>query len=61
MAIKQFWGERVVTVFPHQGHYALDSAANATYPPADHRIRLISDLNTLDLARWLTTADAIHP
>lgn len=60
-AIKQFWGERVVTVFPQQGHYALDSAAIATYPPADRTIEHIGDLNHLDLSRWLDVADAVHP
>ncbi len=59
-AIKQFWDERVVTVFPHQGHYALDSAAVAAYPPADHRIEHIGDLNHTDLSRWLDLDDAAH-
>jgi len=57
-AIKQFWGERVVTVFPHQGHYAFDSAANTAYPPADHAIEHIGDLNHLDISHWLDVAGA---
>ncbi|MDA3921586.1 MAG: haloacid dehalogenase-like hydrolase [Salinisphaera sp.] len=57
-AIKQFWGERVVTVFPRQGHYALDSAANAAYPPADRSIEHIGELKSIDITRWLDVAYA---
>ena len=46
-AIKQTWGDRVTTVFPRQGHYALDAQEIAKYPPADITIERISDL--LDL------------
>lgn len=60
-AIKQFWGERVVTVFPDQGHYARDSAVTAAYPAADHRIENIGDLNHLDLSPWLDVAHVTHP
>lgn len=60
-AIKQIWNERVLTVFPHQGHYALDSAAIAAYPPADRSIEHIDDLNHLDISRWLDAADAVPP
>jgi hypothetical protein len=59
--IKQFWGERVVTVFPRQGHYALDSAAIAAYPPADRTIEHIGDLNSIDLSRWLDVEEGAHP
>src|SRR3954454_22025473 len=34
-AVKKIWDERVTTMFPKQGHYALDSKALAEYPPAD--------------------------
>lgn len=34
-AIKQIWKERVTTVFPRQGHYALDPSLAGKYPPAD--------------------------
>ncbi len=43
-AVKTVWGERVATVFPRQGHYALDPAAVAAYPAADHALDRIGDL-----------------
>src|SRR5581483_2910933 len=43
-AIKQAWGERVTTVFPRQGHYALDPAEIARHPPADATVERIGDL-----------------
>ena len=43
-AIKRVWGPRVTTVFPRQGHYALDPVAVAKYPPADVTIARIGDL-----------------
>jgi hypothetical protein len=43
-AIKEAWGDRVITVFPRQGHYALDAGEVAKYPPADITIERIGDL-----------------
>ncbi len=43
-AIKAIWGSRVTTVFPRQGHYAVDSTSLAMYPPADISIAHIGDL-----------------
>jgi FMN phosphatase YigB (HAD superfamily) len=43
-AIKQAWGERVTTILPRQGHYALDAAVVASYPPADVTVERIADL-----------------
>ena len=43
-AIKQYWGERVTTVFPRQGHYATDPEILAAYPPADVTVERIADL-----------------
>ena len=43
-AVKTIWGARVTTVFPRQGHYALDPAVTAKYPPADISIERIGDL-----------------
>jgi len=43
-AVKQIWAGRVTTVFPKQGHYALDPQAIATYPPADIPLARIGDL-----------------
>jgi len=55
-AMKQTMGERLVTVFVRQGHYAADRAAIARYPAADRTIERIGDLLTLDLAA-LTAGD----
>ncbi len=49
-AIKKAWGPRVTTVFPRQGHYALDPEVLASHPPADVTIERIGDLVTLDAA-----------
>lgn len=43
-AVKAIWGERVTTVFPKQGHYALDAKAVAEFPPADLAVDSIGDL-----------------
>ncbi len=43
-AIKAIWREKVTTVFPRQGHYALDPQEVAKYPPADVSIERIGDL-----------------
>ena len=37
-------GARLTTIFPRQGHYALDTPANANYPAADITIERIGDL-----------------
>lgn len=43
-AIKDIWGDRVTTVFPRQGHYALDIEHVAKYPPADITVERIGDI-----------------
>jgi len=43
-AIKNYWGARVTTVFPRQGHYALDMKILTEYPAADLSIDSIGDL-----------------
>lgn len=48
-AIKNIWGDRVTTVFPRQGHYALDAEQVAKYPAADVTVDRIGDLMNLDL------------
>jgi len=48
-AIKGSWVSRVTTVFPRQGHYALDTEAISQYPPADMSIERIGDLLDLDV------------
>jgi FMN phosphatase YigB (HAD superfamily) len=52
-AVKKFWGESVTTVFPKQGHYALDSKTLAEYPPADIELANIGDLLNYDLSSFL--------
>jgi FMN phosphatase YigB (HAD superfamily) len=43
-AMKKTWRDRLTTVFPRQGHYALDLHNLSTYPPADLAIERIGDL-----------------
>ena len=47
-AIKQVWQERVTTIFPRQGHYALDPRNIAAYPAADLTVERIGDLVNVD-------------
>lgn len=47
-AMKAQLGARLTTVFPRQGHYALDPANIAAYPPADVSIEGIGDLTRHD-------------
>src|SRR5438270_3497457 len=42
--VKKIWGSKVTTVFPRQGHYALDPKIIAAYPPADITIERIGNL-----------------
>ena len=49
-AMKAIWGDRLTTVFVRQGHYALDEASVAKYPPADVTIEKIADLGSVALA-----------
>jgi FMN phosphatase YigB (HAD superfamily) len=48
-AMKKILGDRVTTVFPRQGHYALDPEVIKAYPPADIAIEHIGDLVDYDL------------
>lgn len=48
-AVKNVWGSRVTTVFPRQGHYALDASLVARFTPADITIERIGDLLKLEL------------
>jgi FMN phosphatase YigB (HAD superfamily) len=50
-AVKQSWGEKVITVFPRQGHYALDPEQIAQYPAADFTLEAIGELCELDLEK----------
>ena len=46
-AAKEAWRDRVTTVFPRQGHYALDAEAVARYPAPDVTVERIGDLADL--------------
>jgi len=47
-AVKQQWQQRVTTILPRQGQYAMDAAAAALQPAPDHRIAHIAELLTHD-------------
>jgi FMN phosphatase YigB (HAD superfamily) len=51
-AVKNAWGSKVTTVFPRQGHYALDAKLVASFPPADITIERIGDLLKFELAAF---------
>ncbi len=51
-ALKQQWGERVTTVFPRQGHYALDPQEIRKHRPADISVDAIADLLGLGRDRF---------
>ena len=55
-AVKKVWGARLTTVFPRQGHYALDPAEVAKYPQPDITIERIGMLIDLDLPGLIATA-----
>lgn len=57
-AMKKIWGSRLTTIFPRQGHYALDRKNIATYPPADITVERIGDLVNYDLPALLSAAKA---
>ena len=48
-AMKQAMQDRLTTVFPRQGHYALDLAVIAAYPAADLTIERIGELLDADI------------
>lgn len=52
-AMKKIWKSRLTTVFPRQGHYALDPKVLTSYPPADITIDRIGSLLEYDLAKVL--------
>jgi len=52
-AMKEIWGDRLTTVFPRQGHYALDSGNLSAYPPAALTVERIGDLVNYDRAAFL--------
>ncbi|MDD5411469.1 MAG: HAD family hydrolase [Methylobacter sp.] len=52
-AMKKICGDHLTTVFPRQGHYALDPGNIAAYPPADITIEHIGDLINYDFSTLL--------
>ena len=57
-AMKNIWRDRLTTVFPRQGHYALDPGNIAEYPAADLTLERIGDLVKCDLPVLLRGATA---
>ena len=55
-AIKQVWGQKVTTVFPRQGHYALDPNEIARHAPADVTLESIGELAGYDLTAYIPAA-----
>jgi hypothetical protein len=55
-AVKQAWNSRVTTVFPRQGHYAMDETEVAKYPAPDLFIERIAMLLNYDLPALVTAA-----
>ena len=56
-AIKKHWGARVTTVFPRQGHYALDAALVAQFPKPDITIERIGELQKYSLEQILAAVE----
>jgi FMN phosphatase YigB (HAD superfamily) len=55
-AMKQYWGPRVTTVWPRQGHYVTDARVPAL-PPPDVTLSRIGELLAWDLPRLRQAAD----
>jgi hypothetical protein len=49
-AMKQAWGAKLTTIFPRQGHYALDAKEVAKYPTPDITLETIGELAKRDLS-----------
>lgn len=59
-AMKAIMQDRLITVFPRQGHYALDARNIAAYPPADLTVERIGDLAEAGLSTLLDTGVSEH-
>lgn len=55
-SLKEHWGRRVTTVFPRQGHYALDSALVAQFPKPDITLERIGDFTNYSLKQLKAAA-----
>ena len=56
--IKRHWGPRVTTMFPRQGHYALDAVLVAKYPQPDITLKQIGELRKYSLKQNCYTASS---
>jgi FMN phosphatase YigB (HAD superfamily) len=52
-AMAGIWRDRLTTVFPRQGHYAVDPKNISAYPPAHVTVQRIGDLANYSLAELL--------
>ena len=60
-AMKAIWQDRLTTIFPRQGHYALDPAQLAVHPAADFTIEQIGELADIDVKSLLDrTSQKVH-
>jgi FMN phosphatase YigB (HAD superfamily) len=50
-AVKKIWGKNLTTVFPRQGHYALDEKSVGQYPAPDYTIERIADFCKMDFSK----------
>jgi FMN phosphatase YigB (HAD superfamily) len=57
-AVKQVWNSRVTTVFPRQGHYAMDAKEVAKYPAPDLTIEHIAMLLDYEVPALVTAASS---
>jgi hypothetical protein len=58
-AVKKIFGRRVTTVFPRQGHYALDQKLVESCPAPDIAIERIGDLPGIDFEAILKTGVSV--
>ncbi|HVY07756.1 MAG TPA: HAD family hydrolase [Burkholderiales bacterium] len=54
-AMKKTWGPALTTVFPRQGHFALDPQAVLAYPAADVTVETIGELARFERSALLAT------
>ena len=56
-AMKGVMQNRLTTVFPRQGHYALDPVLSASYPAADFSVDRIADLLDVEIAALVASQE----
>jgi FMN phosphatase YigB (HAD superfamily) len=60
-AAKQYWGDRVTTLFPRQGSFANDPEVLGTFPAADLSVGHIADLLDYEPGQLRLASRASHP